>query len=271
MKRLHKKRFMNKSLSELHSEFMRECEFSRKLSTDTLRGYESAYKLFIKLMGEDIQLTMLTPEFMTEFFKKIDQRERKVGVNRKVRGVKKSTIGTYRSKLSKFFSWLEDKGHIKENPFKKMEYPDIRYEDRKFLKYEQIERIFNAVNFNIEWRNLFVKKRCLAILCLGIYCGLRKGEILGLRLVDLDFDRRQLTVRGESSKSKVSRTIPLHRTAMEFLRDYIDERKNSGCDIAKLKQLLGHRDIRMTAVYLRCLPTSSMRGDVERMSLENFV
>jgi len=324
MKRLHKKRFMNKSLSELHNEFMRECEFSRKLSTDTLRGYESAYKLFVKLMGEDIQLAMLTPEFMTEFFRRIDQRERKVGNSKVVNGVKKSTIATYRSKLAKFFGWLEKKGHIKQNPFKEMEFPDVRYEDKKFLKREEVERILNAVSFNIEWSNSFVKKRCLAILFLGLYCGLRKGEILGQRLIDVDFDRNQITVRAESSKSKRERVIPLNRMVKQHLKDYIEERKkrkllceylmvsnsgdrrftghghkhlmnrlvdasglrfhthqlrhtfainmlNSGCDIAKLQQLLGHRDIRMTAAYLRCIPTSAMRVDVERLMLDNLV
>jgi integrase/recombinase XerD len=42
-------------------------------------------------------------------------------------------------------------------------------------------------------------------------------------------------------------------------------------DIAKVKDLLGHLDIKMTAKYLRCMPTSEMRVDVEKLTLDNLV
>jgi integrase len=54
-----------------------------------------------------------------------------------------------------------------------------------------------------------------------------------------------------------------HTFAVNFL--------NRGGDVAKLKQLLGHRDIRMTSVYLRCLPTAAMRGDVENITLDTLL
>ena len=54
-----------------------------------------------------------------------------------------------------------------------------------------------------------------------------------------------------------------HTFAVNFL--------NRGGDIAKLKQLLGHRDIRMTSAYLRCLPTASMRVDVESVTLDTLL
>lgn len=46
---------------------------------------------------------------------------------------------------------------------------------------------------------------------------------------------------------------------------------NQGCDIAKLKQLMGHSDIRMTMVYLRCLPTKMMRNDIELLDIDEFI
>jgi site-specific recombinase XerD len=54
-----------------------------------------------------------------------------------------------------------------------------------------------------------------------------------------------------------------HTFAVNFL--------NRGGDVAKLKQLLGHRDIRMTSAYLRCLPTAAMRGDVENITLDTLL
>ena len=54
-----------------------------------------------------------------------------------------------------------------------------------------------------------------------------------------------------------------HTFAVNFLK--------SSNNIAKLKQLMGHKDIRMTMVYLRCLPTNEMRGDIENMSIDSLM
>lgn len=54
-----------------------------------------------------------------------------------------------------------------------------------------------------------------------------------------------------------------HTFAINFLK--------SSNNIAKLKQLMGHKDIRMTMVYLRCLPTNEMRSDIENMSMDTLV
>ena len=147
---------------------------------------------------------------------------------------------------------------------------------------------------------------------------------MGLTLNDIDLDRKQLTVRAETSKSKNNRVVPLNLMAIQKIKDYLEERKrkgytseylfmsnnkdekftkhglkhiikkvkeysgvkfhihkfrhtyavnlvNNSCDVSKVKQLLGHRDIRMTSAYLRCLPTSAMRGDVERITLDNLL
>ncbi len=314
---------MKQDISQLHKEFMQEQEFSAKLSSETLRGYQSAFDLLVKIMPT-ITLEIISEKTMTEFFKRLEVRERKVGRGIIKKGVKKSTIATYRSKLNKFFQWLEIKGKIKKNPFSNMEYPNVRYEDKKYLKKEEIEKILTAMEFRIPWKNLFVQKRNIAMFCVLLCCGLRKGELLGLKILDIDLQRKILTVRAETSKSKINRCIPLNTMALKKLEDYLNELRkknyqspylfvsensdteftdhgfkhlieklnketmvkfhthqlrhtfainmlNGGCDLAKLQQLLGHKDIRMTAVYLRCIPTSAMREDVEAITLDNLI
>jgi len=56
----------------------------------------------------------------------------------------------------------------------------------------------------------------------------------------------------------------LHQFRHTFAVNFLHQ---SG-DVAKLQQLLGHRDIRMTSSYLRCLPTASMRDGVEALTLD---
>jgi integrase len=216
---------------------------------------------------------------------------------------------------------LKRRGHLSVNPFAAMPYPDVRYEDRQFLNRGAVERIFTVLALGGGWPSRFLRRRNVALFATLLYTGIRRGELLALRVTDLDLDRLHLTVRAETSKSRLQRVVPINSRLLFALQDYLDERRrrnlqceylftsgvgegrltpdglkhlvdqvkrlsgvsfhvhrfrhtfavnflNRGGDIAKLKQLLGHRDIRMTSAYLRCLPTSAMRTDVESITLE---
>lgn len=314
---------MKQDIKQLFEEFVQECEYSARLSEVTIRGYRSAFDLLVKMIPE-IALDMITPAIMTRFFSKLQNRKRTVGRGYTKVGIKKSTVATYRGKLGSFFKWLEVREHIAENPFNKMKYPKVEYVDIKFLRKEQVEAIMTAITFHIEWKNSLIRKRNLTLIAVPLYCGLRKGELIRLKLLDLDFERKTLTVRAENSKSRRDRVIPMNRFVVRILQDYLGERKKAqylcpqlfvsnhgdlsftlsglkhtvddmvkgsgqkfsmhqlrhtfavnmidkGCDIAKLQQLMGHKDIRQTAVYLRCLPTKVMKADVEKLNLDDLV
>jgi integrase len=310
-------------LAALHQVFMVEQRFAARLSPVTLRGYEQSFSLLLSLMPS-ISVEQLSAASMTEFFRRLDIRERpgQGGVTR--RGVMGSTVVAYRTKLSRFFDWLKTRGHIPANPFEGMPYPRVSYEDRKYLGRREVERIFSALVLTSSWRSQFLRKRSIAIFSLLLYTGLRKGELLALRVPDIDLDRLELTIRAETSKSRLRRIVPINSRLCLALEDYLEERHkrrhqseylltsasadvpltadglkhlveqvkrlsgvtfhvhqfrhtfavnvlNQGGDIAKLKQLLGHRDIRMTSVYLRALPTSAMRTDVESVALDRLL
>ncbi len=60
------------------------------------------------------------------------------------------------------------------------------------------------------------------------FCGLRKGEFISLRVTDIDLQKRLLTVRAETSKSKRYRYIPIHPTLLLHLEEYLRERNRYG-------------------------------------------
>jgi integrase len=200
---------MQSDLRQLHREFMDYSEFARQLAGDTLRCYNAAFDLLMKRYP-DLLPPMITPGLLSDFFKWLQTRERPLGRGIR-RGVKKSTIATYWRKLSKFFSWLEGKGVIEANPLrsKQMEFPTVRYDDKKYLNRKQMEQILLAVSIGIPWKNEFVRSRNLALISVAVNCGLRKGELLALRVADIDWKGGMLTVQGETSKSRSSRRIPL--------------------------------------------------------------
>lgn len=310
-------------LALLHAQFLGEQRFSARLSPATLRGYHQTFALLVRLMPT-LGAQQLTPGAMTEFFRRLETRARRVGRGQERVGVKTSTVATYRSKLSRFFDWLKARGETSANPLDGMPYPRVEYEDRKYLGRSAVERIFATLVLSAPWRSRLLRTRNVALFSTLLYTGVRKGELLGLRITDLDLDHLELTVRAETSKSRLRRVVPINSKLFLALGDYLVERRklplqsehlfvgavgrapltaeglkhmieqvkrasgvqfhahqfrhtfavnflNRGGDIAKLKQLLGHRDIRMTSAYLRCLPTSAMRNDIESITLDTLL
>ncbi len=314
----------------LFRQFIKQMRGSSRKREDTMRGYICTFETFIKLCPE-ISCKTINEITVNHFFEKLENRERPVGRLSKSgkptqtkRGVEDSTIATYRSKLNKFFTWLVNRNELKENPFWRLEYPKVEYGNIKFLNKKEVNKIFFVIGNKIEWKNNFIEKRNMAIFSILLNCGLRKGELINLKITDIDFDDRTLKVRGETSKSKIDRVIPLNSDVFGKIRRYMQERKNiksdeinlfinekgekfkvhglkhliekvkrvSGinCHLHRfrhtfamnylaqtgnqfaLKQLLGHKDLRMTQSYIRYIPDDSLREGIEKIcGLENLL
>src|SRR5947209_546304 len=215
-------------LKPLHQEFMVYSRFTRQISPHTLRGYQNAFDLLLKRYP-DITTAMLSPELLSGFFEWLQTRERTVGRGAIRQGVKKTTIATYWVKLTKFFSWLVLKGYLTSNPLKNkaLEFPRIRYDDRKYLERKDIKKMLRAVSVTIQWQSDLIRARNVAIIAVALFCGLRRTELLSLKVSDVDLTHGRLIVRGETSKSKMSRTIPLNSEVRRALTEYLDERSRS--------------------------------------------
>ncbi|MFY9558609.1 MAG: tyrosine-type recombinase/integrase [Terriglobales bacterium] len=199
--------------------------FTRQVSANTLRGYQNAFDLLLKRYP-GITTAMLSPELLSGFFEWLQTRERIVGRGAIRQGVKKTTIATYWVKLTKFFSWLVLKGYVTANPLKDkaLEFPRIRYDDRKYLEQKDMKKILLAVSGTVYWQNDLIRTRNIAIIAVALYCGLRRTELLSLKVGDVDLAHSRLIVQAETSKSQMSRTIPLNSEVRRSLTNYLDER-----------------------------------------------
>lgn len=174
----------------------------------------------------------LTPENLTEqtiinFFEYLNTRERKIGRQYVVKAYKSSSMGIVRSTLNIFFNWLMERNYIKANPLEKIPFPKISYTDKRAYSPKEFEAICYAINTRIRWANLLIKKRNIAIVMFLALTGVRKEELLCLRLSDVDLFRRLVVVRAETSKSKRTRIIPLNPDLISYIEDYLNQRKHS--------------------------------------------
>lgn len=270
------------------------------------------------MMPEIFTVDLLTREVLVEFFKRIKTRTRIVGRDTEKVGLLDSTIKTYSNKLNAFFVWLVQKELMIRNPLDGIKLKNPEYNDQRALKSEEIHKIISAIALHPN--NSLILKRDMFMTHALLFCGLRKGELIGLQGRDIDIDKRTITVRAETSKSKRSRTISIHPTLLFHLKDYIQERnrlryrteylivsnnedkglsvhglkhwvnklvKLSGvkfhlhrfrhafaCNLAKnntsilkIRDLMGHKNLKMTEVYLRSIVTEDLREDINKLSI----
>ncbi len=217
---------MDKGLNELFQEYINECLYTKRLRPETIRGYKAVFSLFLKIMPEITSIELLTTPTLIEFFKRIQTRQRIVGRNTIKTGVKKSTIKTQWTKLNVFFDWLHRKDHLVKNPLTEMESPKVSYDDFKRLEDHEINKIYSAITRCSS--NLLILRRDTFMVSLLLYCGVRLGEFISIQVKDIDIEKRQITIRGETSKSKKTRTLIMHPTLLFHLKDYLRERNIRG-------------------------------------------
>ncbi|WP_439131442.1 tyrosine-type recombinase/integrase [Polaribacter sp.] len=177
-------------------------------------------KNFLKVMPEIKTPLDLHPYLVHEFFKRLGKRAKKNDMEIKV-----STIRTYFNKLNVFFNWLEINDIIEKDSLttKIIKPPNPRYNDAKALSNAQVSKIIGAIALH-NMENDEQLKRDLAIVKTLQYSGVRKGELIGLRVQDVDFTQKTLFINSQTSKSKKSRHIPLHYSLQSALKFYLKTR-----------------------------------------------
>lgn len=94
--------------------------------------------------------------------------------------------------------------------------------------------------------------RDLAIVYLMLLCGLRSGEVLAIRLPDVDAQERRLRVRGKGNRERV---LPLADALLRVLSDYmrLERPRNAATDRLFVVLQGRRRGAPMTAAGLRTL------------------
>lgn len=216
-----------RTLKSHFENYISECQYVKRHRPATLKTSGDAFRHLLKLLPEIEDLEDLTPEMVTLFCKRLQTRERIIGKGRRIVGVRDSTVLSYVNRLKTFFKWLVDRRHIQSNPFDTIIPPVPSFKDHRALSGEEIRRIMGAIVQTSQ--HSFLQKRDLAMIAVLTFCGVRRTELLGLEVRDIDFIKGFITVRAETSKSRKVRDIPMNPHLKFHLKEYLIERKKKGC------------------------------------------
>jgi site-specific recombinase XerD len=118
--------------------------------------------------------------------------------------------------LQRYFRWLMDEGEINLNPMEKMKPPRIPETPPDVLSDADIAAVLKVCEGHD-----FVSRRDMTIIRLLIDTGLRRAELTGLKIADVDLENQTVTVMGKGSRPRL---LPFGHKAARDLDRYLRSR-----------------------------------------------
>lgn len=143
-------------------------------------------------------------------------------------GMKASSVNVKLSALRSFYRYLLRRGVVERSPLQLVNGPKKKKSLPMFLREEDMNRLLDDTDFGPGWEG----ERDKLILQLFYETGMRRAELVGLNVADIDFYRKQIKVTGKRNKQRL---IPFGEELEAALRAYID---HSAHEVARLDDAL---------------------------------
>ncbi len=134
------------------------------------------------------------------------------------KGFSKKSIRRHLSSIRSLFKFAIRKNYISLNPVAGVLFPKMEKKLPQFVSEKQMATLIDTYDSNSE-----LKIRDKAIVELFYSTGIRRGELVGLNLTDIDYHGKVLKVTGKGNKQRI---VPFSRIAKEKLLDYLKERES---------------------------------------------
>lgn len=135
----------------------------------------------------------------------------------KSKGSSKSTVNRKLASVRTYFSFLQVKHGLKDNPARNIKSPKIEKKEMEFLSIEEIEKLMLFPDESPKG----IRDR--AILELLYATGIRASELIDMELADINLRMGFVTCEGDNIRSRI---IPVGRMARDAVERYLKEARN---------------------------------------------
>ena len=132
--------------------------------------------------------------------------------------VRDITLKDYFNTFRVFFTYLFDEEYIDRNPMKTMRAPKVPQKVMRTFTPQEISQILKSFNTTD-----FLGLRNYTIMCLFFSTGMRKSELLDLKMNDVNITLDILKVTGKGNKQRM---LPIGKTLRRVLMRYMNERED---------------------------------------------
>jgi integrase/recombinase XerD len=171
-----------------------------------------AVKLFAEFLGDIPDVRQVTDDDLRRFVVALQQKTKWVGLPQdKGQKLSGTSINTYVRGVKRYWSWLERKQIIQQNPLRSVVTPKLPNRLPKVLTEEQLEAIFKVIEAKDAHTLSFCGARDMAIFMLLLDSGIRLTELTALTQNDVDTKNGTLKVLGKGGRERVA--FITHETA----------------------------------------------------------
>jgi site-specific recombinase XerD len=176
-------------------------------SPATIALYTAGVKAFLRWCADSSVTAELTKDAVNAFVGDLLER-----------GAEPATAVARQKALRQFSKWLAAEGELKDDPLLGLARPQQLTKVTTALDDEQLRRLVKAC----AGRTL-LDRRDEAVVRLMAETGVRAGELLGLRIADVDLDRGQAVIR--KAKGGKQRAVPFGPQTVAALDRYLRARR----------------------------------------------
>jgi site-specific recombinase XerD len=155
---------------------------SYRMATDQLRA-------FLEAQGMPLAVRNVKREHVEAFL-----------VARQQQGLAPATVAQRFRSLQQFWRYLEDEGEVRTSPMAKMKPPAVPDNPPTIVTAEQMRAMLRTCD-----GTTFTDRRDTALLSLFYDSGVRRAEMAGMQLADLDQQTRTVAVTGKGNRVRVIR------------------------------------------------------------------
>lgn len=130
------------------------------------------------------------------------------------KGLKGASIDRKLSTLKSFYRFLRLRGIVDQSPLRDVRGPKKEKTLPSYLTEAQVESVFETIGQDMD----FVSVRNRLIIEVIYQTGLRRSEVAGLELKNVDISQRQLKVLGKGGKERI---VPFGKGLVERIEEYL--------------------------------------------------
>ncbi|MEO0573385.1 MAG: tyrosine-type recombinase/integrase [Bacteroidota bacterium] len=159
-------------------------------------------------------------------------------------GVSNRSINRKLSSLKSYYKFLVKIGDIQHNPLAKHKALKTEKKIQVPFSEQEMTQVLNAIEYNLD----FVGLRDKLIIELLYTTGIRRAELVNLKMNDINFSGNTIKVLGKRNKERI---LPIIPNLMSTLGSYLNERKSISVVVDAnylLLTITGHK-IYETLVY----------------------
>ncbi|MCC7029196.1 MAG: tyrosine-type recombinase/integrase [Chitinophagaceae bacterium] len=190
----------------LISGFTAYLQFEKRYSEKTVQAYQhdlEQFFLYLKSQFGDIDISRITHIHIRSWLAQLREFDISAkSVNRKI------------STLKSFYKYLLRKELVKSSPMAKIISPKNAKRLPVFVNESNMEDLTDSALFPDGFKGMTDQ----LIMELLYQTGMRRAELLGLKLTDFDASNQSIKVLGKGNKERI---IPLQAALCQLIRDYI--------------------------------------------------